>query len=346
MNPLADDLDHILVHTRDLWDELRGQRIFITGGTGFFGCWLLESFAWANDQLKLGSEAVVLTRDPKRAAARFPRLATRAVVQFHAGDVTSFDFPAGEFTHVIHAATETDSVTEPLDRTALFEANIQGTRRVLDFAEHCRAHKLLFTSSGAVYGPQPAALSHVPEDYAGAPDPLKPESAYGQSKRVSEFLCAAQARKHGLEVSLARCFAFVGPHLPLNANYAIGNFIRDALRGGPIQVKGDGTPLRSYLYAADLAIWLWTLLCRGRSCCAYNVGSDAAITIADLARMVARIVDAGVEVLVAQQPVPGKAATRYVPSIDLARKTLGLEPWIDICKGIERTADFVRKNTR
>jgi nucleoside-diphosphate-sugar epimerase len=56
-NSLAEDMDHVLAHTRDLWEELRGQRIFITGGTGFFGCWLLESFAWANDKMNLHAEA-------------------------------------------------------------------------------------------------------------------------------------------------------------------------------------------------------------------------------------------------------------------------------------------------
>jgi len=64
-SPLAEDLDHILAHPRDLWEELRDQRIFITGGTGFFGCRLLESFAWANDKLNLNAETLVLSRNPE-----------------------------------------------------------------------------------------------------------------------------------------------------------------------------------------------------------------------------------------------------------------------------------------
>jgi nucleoside-diphosphate-sugar epimerase len=342
MNPLAADLDHILAHTQGLWEELRGQRLFITGGTGFFGCWLLESFAWANDKLDLGAQAVVLTRDSKRAVATARHLGNHPAIQFHVGNFTSFEFPAGEFTHIIHAATETDSVTAPLERAALFEANIQGTRRVLEFAGHCGARKLLFTSSGAVYGGQPPELSHVAEDYPGAPSPLDTASAYGQSKRVSEFLCAAHAQKHGMQTVIARCFAFVGPHLPLDLSYAIGNFIRDALRGGPIRVNGDGTPLRSYLYAADLATWLWTLLCRGETCRAYCVGSDAAISIGDLARLVARVVNANAKVVIAQRPVTGKPSPCYVPSIDLARRELGLEPWVSLAEGVRRTASWCR----
>jgi dTDP-glucose 4,6-dehydratase len=182
----------------------------------------------------------------------------------------------------------------------------------------------------------------VPEDYAGAPDPLDPLTTYGQAKRASEFLCAVFGRKHGIETVVARCFAFVGPHLPLDADYAIGNFIRDALRGGPIQVNGDGTPRRTYLYAADLAVWLWTILFRGESGCAYNVGSDADLSIRELADEVRKVVAPQAEVQIAQTAAPGKPAERYVPDIARARTELGLDIWISLPDAITRTAEWYR----
>ena len=186
-------------------------------------------------------------------------------------------------------------------------------------------------------------MTHVPEDCACAPDPLDSASAYGEGKRAAELLCGLAGRKHGFETKIARCFAFVGPYLPLDKHFAIGNFVRDGLRGGPIRVGGDGTPYRSYLYAADLAVWLWTTLLRGQSGCAYNVGSDADLTIAELARLVAEVVSPGAEVIIAQPSDPEKPTQRYVPSIAHARRELGLEPRVSLREGVRRLADWQSK---
>lgn len=338
MNPLSPDLDHVLAHARGVWEELRGRRIFVTGGTGFFGCWLLESFVAADDALGLESEAVVLTRDPEAFRRKAPRLACHPAVRLHAGDVRNYEFPQGGFSHVIHAASRPGTSLDGEGALLTFDGIVEGTRRTLDFAVRAGAKRFLFTSSGAVYGRQPPELARVPETYAGAPEPLDPSAAYGEGKRAAETLCGLYARRHGLEPTIARCFAFVGPYLPLDANFAVGNFIRDALRGGPIRINGDGTPYRSYLYAADLAIWLWTILVRGAGGRAYNVGSDKAMTIAEVARMVADVLDPKLEIIIAHKAEPGKPAERYVPSIGRAREDLGLEPWISAADGVRRTA--------
>jgi dTDP-glucose 4,6-dehydratase len=337
-NPLADDLDHILTHTQGLWDELRGKRIFITGGTGFFGCWLLESFAWANDKLSLGAQAVVLTRNPSAFHQKAPHLSSHPAIQFHVGDIRSFEFPNGHFSHFIHAATEASAKLNDENPLLMFNTIVVGTRHALEFARHCCAQKFLLTSSGAVYGKQLPDLTHIPEDYQGAPDPTDPRSAYGEGKRAAEMLCALYARQFGLETKIARCFAFVGPYLPLEIHLAIGNFIRDGLRGGPIQVKGDGTPYRSYLYAADLAIWLWTVLLRGKACRPYNVGSEEDITIRDLAKTVAQVFKPPVEVRVAKETVPGQPIERYVSSTHRAQTELGLKMRVALPEAIRRTA--------
>jgi dTDP-glucose 4,6-dehydratase len=218
---------------------------------------------------------------------------------------------------------------------------VDGTRHTLEFARHCGTPKFLLTSSGAVYGKQPPTLTHIPEDYIGAPDPLDPRSAYGEGKRLAEQLCALYAQQYGVQSKIARCFAFVGPHSPFDIHFAVGNFIRDGLRGGPIQIKGDGTPFRSYLYAADLAIWLWTILFSGKSCRPYNVGSDESISILELAHKVVSCLNDSVEVLVMSNPVMGQEPARYVPCIDRGKSELCLQVYKGIENAIRKTISWV-----
>lgn len=302
--------------------------------------WLLESFTHINDALQLGMNATVLTRDPDRFAAKAPHLVERADLRFIAGDIRDFPFPEGRFDYIIHAATEASAKLNNEAPQEMLDAIIEGTRHVLDFATKAGVRKLLLTSSGAVYGRQPTEQTHIPEVYLGAPDPLLPGSAYGEGKRVAEHLCAVHALHHGYEVKVARCFAFVGPHLPLDTHFAIGNFIRDAMTGEPIQIGGDGTPMRSYLYAADLAIWLWTLLFRAPSGRAYNVGSPDDLSIAELAYQVSEVVGGGSAVTIRQKPMPEKPRERYVPSIRRAEEELGLHVWISLADAIEKTVKW------
>ena len=225
----------------------------------------------------------------------------------------------------------------------MLETIVEGTRHVLEFAKRCEAKRFLLLSSGAVYGPQPNDLTHLPELYPGAPDPMDPRSAYGEGKRQAELLCTLAHRTSGLPTMIARCFAFVGPRLPLDEHFAIGNFIRDALNGGPIHVKSDGTPSRSYLYAADLAIWLWHILLRGEPCRPYNVGSNRAVSIAQVANVVAECAGPGVDVRIARQPGHGRPADRYVPSVERARSELGLRQTIDLDEAVRKTLRWHRQ---
>ena len=152
MNRLARDLDMIADQTAPLWEKVRGQQIFITGGTGFFGCWLVESFCDANRRLNLDAKVTILTRDPEGFAKKCPHLASDPAVSLLRGDVRNFEFPAGEFRYVIHAATEArarQAAEAPLE---MLSTIIDGTARTLEFAATHGAESFLLTSSGAVYG--------------------------------------------------------------------------------------------------------------------------------------------------------------------------------------------------
>lgn len=339
---LAIDLDHVLEHTEPVWSALRGERVFLTGGTGFFGQWLLESLVRANERLGSNVKAVVLTRDPQSFANKSPNLASHANIELVAGDIRSFPFPSGAFSHVVHAATQSSVALNTEHPDVMLDTIVAGTARALEFSAACGARRFLHTSSGAAYGKQPPELTHVPETHAGGPDTMNTISAYGEGKRVAELLGTIHSRTYGIETIQARCFTFVGPHLPLDGAFAIGNFIRDGLQQNTIQISGDGTPYRSYLYSADLAIWLWTLLIRGESCRVYNVGSDEDLAIAALAEKVRAAFGHSVEVVIHKQPTPGNRPERYVPDIARCRSELGLEPWIGLDEAISRTIAWHR----
>ena len=334
------DLEAALAHAEPDLRALDGAHVFLTGGTGFFGRWLLALLGHARARFGLDLTVTLLTRDPAGFAARDPALAGAAFLRLLPGDVRGFAQTPGPFSHIIHAATDTSAAADR-DRMGQIATIVDGTRRVLDLARAGNP-RLLYLSSGAVYGRQPADLPLIPESHPGACDPLDPRSAYGSAKRLAEQACAIATAEGGAPCIIARCFAFVGPGLPRDGHFAIGNFIRDAVAGRVIEVAGDGTPMRSYLYAGDLAAWLLALLVRGRAGSAYNVGSDAGLSIADLAQRVARLVPcAGVRI--AGVPEPDAQRSRYLPDIGKARRELGLDVWTSLDAAILRTVEAARR---
>lgn len=315
---------------------LSSSHLLLTGATGFFGKGLLRHWAAKTPPTR---EVTALSRDPQAFARRFPDLAHQPWLQWHKGDISSADSLPQQvrFTHIIHAAADSTLGPQltPLQR---YDQIINGTRNLLDLAVQCKARRFLFTSSGGVYGSLPPHMDRVAEDWFGMPDPLNPALAYGLAKRGAEHLCALYRDAFGLETVVARCFAFVGPDLPLDVHFAIGNFIRDALSAEAITVGGDGSPLRSYLDQRDLAAWLGSLLLLGRSGQAYNVGSDFGVSIADLAHLVRDTLAPNKPVRILGAPDARQHRNIYVPDITKASTELGLRVTIPLRDAIAHAA--------
>lgn len=327
--------------TLGLHDQLTGQHLLLTGGTGFFGQWLLALLYQLNLQ-GAGVEVSVLSRNPARFLDAQPRYRDCSWLHWLSGDVRDFRALSGRpLNLILHAAADTSAAAHGR-HLELFDTIVMGARRVLDLAVQHGA-RVLLTGSGAQYGVLPGASvedAGVVETFAGACVSSSAHSAYGEAKRAQETLAAIYAQQHGLSVVMTRCFAFSGPRLPLDAHFAIGNFVRDALYADEIVLHSSGQAVRSYLHGADLAGWLLTLLVRGQPGEAYNVGSDEAISVAALARRVMERVSPGKSLRILGRP-DDSGRSFYVPDISRARR-LGLDIWTALDQSIDSMAAWAR----
>jgi dTDP-glucose 4,6-dehydratase len=319
------------------WPKLTDKRLFLTGGSGFIGRWMLSALVEADRQLDLGVQVDVLTRDAASAVLRIGELAANRCINLVEGDVRKLKAQGSRYDFVIHAATDASADLNENDPLRMFDTIVEGTRAALDFSRAVDAKRVFFLSSGAVYGAQPWQVTHVDEEFRGAPDLMTHRSSYGEGKRAAEMLCALYRKQFGVDIVNARIFALLGPLLSLDIHFAAGNFIRDAMAGRQIVVQGAGTAVRSYLYAADLAVWLWKLLLAAKPGATYNVGSEEGVSIAELASRVAAVLGApGVAIL--GQEDKGWNPGRYVPDTGRIRNELGVVPTVGLDEAIRRTA--------
>lgn len=323
------------------FDQLKGGHIFLTGGTGFIGTWILEAIRFVNETQGANIRVTILTRNPENFHSKYPHLFEHSNFHYLAGDVVklSYENLAGvrKFTHLIHAATDASAELNEVNPLQMFDTVVLGTRQILDFAVKEKISKVLYLSSGAVYGQQASGVDFVAEDSMSAPDCLNPKNTYAEGKRASEMLCAIYGKQFGCHIVVARIFALLGPLLNLDIHFAAGNFIRDAIAGKKISISGNGRPERSYLYPSDLVVWLLAMLTHGQSGAAYNAGSEEGISIADLAKLTSSLIgNRGYEILGLTDS--GWNPGRYVPSSQLMQNQLGVKQTVSLAEAIKRTA--------
>lgn len=310
----------------------------MTGGTGFLGRSLLDYLRESVDRHGADIRVTVLSRSPERFLQTHPQYAGLPWLDWVAGDLVNLPrIEVQAYTDLIHGAADTHSGA---DAVAWLEQLVDGTRRVLELARGTGVQRLLFTSSGAVYGPQPHEVGALREDHAFAPSTTDVRALYGHGKRMAEHLCAQYAATGGPACVIARCFAIVSPHVPLDGPYAMGNFLRDALAGRGIRISGSGRTVRSYIDGRDMAHWMLTLLRRGRSGEAYNVGSDQPVSMLELATVIRDVigVDQPIEV---GDPDERTGRSVYLPSIDKAAD-LGLRIETPLREALARTVSALQ----
>ena len=330
------DLSFIFDQLSHLFNTLDKQHIFITGATGWIGSWLLETLIYIAESSKLNLKISILTRNKKKFAKNFPYLYKSKILEVKEGDLSKskFKLKIKSIDYIIHAATDTNHYLEESHALLTADTIVEGTRKVLDLCLENNVKKILFLSSGAIYGQMPLSASPFRETDIFSPNPNDIRSAYGEAKRYAELLCVMYYKKFSVPYTTARCFSFIGPRLPLNTHYAIGNFLKNILDKQEVIIHSDGKSLRSYMYMADLVIWLLTLLFIGKNGEVYNVGSDIAYSIQDIVQVMMKSVKAKNNYKIMNKSI---SDSYYIPNIQKARKDLNLEIYHTIENAITKT---------
>lgn len=317
------------------WQAIDQKKIFITGGTGFFGKWWLACYLYAKEHLGVKADIIILSRSPGCFIRQFPECNIEDIA-WCVGDITSFPIPEVDFDFILHMARDYApiSLKNPISQ---FSSIVLGTKRVLEAAHKSTNCTLLFVSSGAVYGKHSCALS---EDMLSTVDPLNSDNGYLISKLAAEQLCSLYHKQYALNVKIARCFTFLGPFLQLDTHFAAGNFINSVILGNDIVIKSDGAAIRSYMYPSDLMNWIMAVMIQGESVTPYNIGSPQPISIRDLAQTIVDV--SGKEV---KCKILGKASANehrhfYVPDTSYTEKCFDVTTKIDMSQIIQTTIDW------
>ncbi len=336
------DAEAVLTGRTDSLAVLRGQHIFLSGGTGILGTWLLELTKVLNEHHDFNLQITVFSRNARSFAVRWPHIGQQPWAQWQDGDIRYLTELPGDVRYIIHAAALTDRRLFASQPSAVAETNGLGTLRILRAANLLEdVQKFVLLSSGLVYGAQPWELPQIDEHFAGPLRSNEVNTAYAESKRFAEVLGQCAISETKLPVVTLRPFAFVGPYQSLQLPWAVTDFIRDSFNGGPIRIMGDGVTVRSLMYASDYAFWVLAALARGRARETYNVGSAEPVDLLSLARTITRFFSPVPEIRT-RVGQAGHDRNRLVPATAKIQEELGVSQTVSLEAALQRTIEWHR----
>jgi nucleoside-diphosphate-sugar epimerase len=336
------DAEAVLAKRTELLKPLANGRLFISGGTGFLGTWLLELIAILNAQHQFNTQVTVFSRSAPDFARRHKHLGRCREFRFLEGDIRYLTDLPRDINYVIHAAALTDRRLFASNPTAVGEVNAIGTIRLLRAVSLLEdLQQFVLISSGLVYGPQALNLERIGEDYSSGFPANNANAIYAESKRFAESMATTFISEAKLPLVIVRPFAFVGPYQSLELPWAVTDFMRDSLAGRSIKIMGDGSTVRTLMYASDYAYWTLAALARGQARSTYNIGSPHPIDLLSLARMITQHFPSPPEILTRvgqseHQP------TRLVPCVDKAQQELGVEVTVPLPEAVQKAITWHR----
>lgn len=352
MHPLPErDLQEAADQAAAFWPDLEGKRLLLTGMTGPIGLWTLSVLDLLERTVGLAYSATVVSRDPSRFLTRHPHFRSSRAITWLTGDIRRIELPQVPYDFVIHGATtRAEDTFRGESASEKFDTVVRGTENVLHQLPVGAGTRLLFVSSGSVYGTSllPEGTL-IPQGWPEAPA-LTEGNALGHAKRAAEYrVLTFHEERLDITALVARCFSFVGPGLPTDFHYALGNFLAAALEKRDIVVRSSGSAIRSYLYFGDMVAWLLGSLIAGTHGSIYHIGSESGISIRDLAHLVRELAGSGSRVVIQGSDChePKTSAPQfYVPDTRLTRGALDVAERTPLAEGVLRTANFLRRGGR
>ncbi len=322
------------------WEAFHGKRILVTGATGLIGSYVTDLFM-ARTLAGYEINVVAMGRNRARAQQRFAKYWSNPHFSFLEQDVTEPVEMQSRCDFIIHAASNAHPRAYATDPVGTLHGNYMGMYRLLEFARRTGTQRVLFVSSGEVYGNLPDAPDFT-EDMLGRDDPLDVRSCYPLGKKAAECLACCYHAQYGLPTVIARLSHTYGPTQTKEDSRAIAQFLRNAKAGEDIVLKSRGEQVRNYCYVADAVLGLLFILVRGNPAEAYNVSDpDAVISIADLAGQIAKQAGTKVRFELADQ-VEQRGYTKIPRGVLCADKlrSLGWRAQVGLKEGIARSIGF------
>ena len=308
------------------------RRAVITGGAGFLGSHLCERF------LDEGYEVLCLDNFITGTPTNVEHLLGREGFRLVRADVTDFVHVVGPVDMVLHFA----SPASPIDYLQLpletLKVGSIGTMHTLGLAKEKSARYILASTSESYGDPQ---VHPQPESYWGHVNPVGPRGVYDEAKRFGEAMTMAYRRYHDVNTGIIRVFNTHGPAMRPNDGRAVPTFIRQALKGEPITVAGDGTQTRSIQYVDDLVEGVWRFAHTDHSG-PMNIGNPHEVSMVELAELVKQLTGSTSEITFIERPEDDPTVRQ--PDISLAREVLGWEPKVPLEDGLQRTIEWFRSH--
>lgn len=322
----------------DKLEKLRNSHILITGGTGFIGSWLSEMLTVLNEEYGFNVKIYLLGRNPPQTNS----LKSNANIIFIKSDIRNLKLIPSEINFIIHAAGSPDSAEHISYPSKTLDTFYIGTKNILDLGSRLpNLVKIVHLSSNKVYGDN--FENALIAESNNRTSTLKVNDVYAEAKRVSESLCRAFISEANLPIVITRPFAFVGPFQSLEKPWALNNFIRDAILGGPIRILGNQQTTKSYLYGSDVAAYLLNLLVLGKVGEVYNLGSQEFISLIDLAQKIKEIIGNSIDIKIKSSKDEYQTTLFDVPECSKIIQETGNLPAFSFEESLKKTIDWNSK---